>query len=222
MKLLSQNYYFPRIRKKVEYYISKCQNCQLNKYTMYTPYRHIQYTKIVDYSWQNIIMDFIVKLPKSEDSITNTKYDSILIIVNKLTKYTHLISYNKKFTAKQTAWVVLDRVIRYHRISEIITLDKDRIFTSNFWQILMTEIKTKLKLLTVYHPQTDGQTERTNQTLEIYLQHYMNHSQKNWVQLLPIAQLALNNRTATVIKESVFYTNFGHHSNLFNTLRNSP
>ena len=77
-------------------------------------------------------MDFIVKLPKSEDSVTGTKYDSILIVVDKLTKYTHLISYNKKFTAKQTAWIVLDKVIRHHGIPETIISDRDRIFISNF------------------------------------------------------------------------------------------
>ena len=77
-------------------------------------------------------MDFIVKLSKSKDLITNIKYDSILIIINKLTKYMYLISYNEKFTAKQITWVVLDRVIRHHGISEIIMLDRDRIFISNF------------------------------------------------------------------------------------------
>ena len=77
-------------------------------------------------------MDFIVKLLKSEDSITNTKYNSILVVVDKLTKYTHLISYNKKFIIKQTIWVILDKVIRYHRISETIILDRDKIFINNF------------------------------------------------------------------------------------------
>ena len=59
-----------------------------------------------------------------------------------------------------------------------------------------------------------------NQTLEIYLRYYMNHSQKNWIQLLLMTQLTLNNRIITVIGKLVFYTNFGHHSNLFNTSKN--
>ena len=162
-----------------------------------------------------------MKLLKSEDSATDAKYDSILMIVDKLTKYTYLISYNEKFTAKQIVWIVLDRVIRHHGILETITLDRDRIFTSNFWQTLMAEIGTKIKLSTAYYPQTDEQTERTNQTLKIYLRYYMNHSQKNWIQLLPMAQLTLNNKTLTVTGKSVFYTNFGRHSNLFNVLRKS-
>ena len=222
VELLSRNYYFPGIRKKVEQYINKCQNYQLNKHITHVSYKYIQYAKIADYLWQNITMDFIVKFLKLEDSATGTKYNSILVIVDKLTKYAHLIPYNEEFTAKQTAWIVLNRIIWHHGIPEIITLDRDRIFTSNFWQTLMAEIRTKLKLSIVYHPQTDGQTKRTNQTLKIYLRHYINHSQKNWIQLLSMAQLILNNRTVTATEESAFYTNFDRHPNLFNTLRKSP
>ena len=107
-------------------------------------------------------MDFIVKLPKSEDISTGVRYNSILVVVDKLTKYTHLISYKEDFTAKQTVYVVLDRVIRYHRILESITLDRNKIFKSNFWKTLMTKIGTKMKLLITYHPQTNKQIERMN------------------------------------------------------------
>ena len=77
-------------------------------------------------------MDFIIKFPKSEDLVINIKYDNILVIVNKLIKYTYLILYNEKFTAKQITQIVLDRVIQYYRISEIIISDRDRIFINNF------------------------------------------------------------------------------------------
>ena len=78
-------------------------------------------------------MDFIVKLPKSENSAIGTKYNSILVIVDKFTKYAYLILYNNKFTVKQITQVILDRIIRYYGILETITLDKDKIFISNFW-----------------------------------------------------------------------------------------
>ena len=132
VELLSQNYYFPGIRKEVECYVSKCQDYQLNKYIIYTLYRYVQYVKITNYLWQNIIMDFIVKLPKSKDISIGVKYNSILVVVDKLIKYAHLISCNKGFIAKQTVCVVLDRVIRYHGIPENITSDRDKIFRSNF------------------------------------------------------------------------------------------
>ena len=81
-------------------------------------------------------------------------------------------------------------------------------FISKFWKIIMTEIGTKIKLLIAYHPQIDGQMERTNQSLETYLRYYINYSQKNQVQLLLITQLILNNKTATLIGQSLFYANY--------------
>ena len=100
VELLSQNYYFLRMRREIEYYVSKCWDYQLNKYLIYTFYRYIRYIKITDYSWQNIIIDFIVKFPKLEDLMTDIIYNNILVVVNKFTKYAHLIPYKKKFTAK--------------------------------------------------------------------------------------------------------------------------
>ena len=99
---------------------------------MYTLYRYIQYIKIADYLQQNIIINFIIKLPKSEDISTRIKYNSILVIVDKFTKYTHLIFYKKESTTKQMIYVVLDRVVKYYGIPENIMLDRDKIFKSNF------------------------------------------------------------------------------------------
>ena len=121
-------------------------------------------------------MDFIVKLPKSEDINIRVKYNNILVIVDKFTKYIYLILCKKEFTAKQTTYIILNRVIRYHGIPKSITSDRNKIFKSNFWRTLMTEIGTKVKLSTTYYPQTDEQTEKTNQTLKTYLQHYVNHN----------------------------------------------
>ena len=117
-----------------------------------------------------------MKLLKSEDVSTGVKYDSILVVVDKLTKYIYLILCSEEFTVKQTVCVVLDRVIRYHGILENIMSDRDKIFKNNFWKTLMAEIGTKIILLIVYYSQMDGQTERTNQTLETYLRYYVNHS----------------------------------------------
>ena len=126
-------------------------------------------------------MDFIVKLPKSEDISTEMRYDNILVVVDKLTKYVHLIPYKEDFIVKQTTYIILDKVMRYHGILESIMSDRDKIFRSNFWKMLMAEIGTKIKLSTAYYSQTDRQTERTNQTLETYLRHYVNYSQGNWI-----------------------------------------
>ena len=77
------------------------------------------------------------------------------MIIDKFTKYIHLILYNKGFTAKQTAYIILDRIIRYHGIPESIISDRDKIFKSNFWKTLILEIDTKIKLLIIYYSQID-------------------------------------------------------------------
>ena len=98
--------------------------------------------------------------------------------------------------------LVLDRLIRHHGIPESFITDRDKLFTSNFWKFLMGQIGIKHKLSTAFHPETDDQTERTNQSLEAYLRHYVNYAQNNWVSLLPMAQLALNNNASETTRES--------------------
>ena len=79
----------------------------------------------------------------------------------------------------------------------------------------MTVIKTKLKLSTAYHPETNGQIKRVNQTLKAYLRHYINNKQDNWISLLPLAQFTYNNQFSVTTDMMLFFTNFGRHLNLF-------
>ena len=160
-------------------------------------------------------MDFIVKLPKSKDPVTDLPYDSILVIVNRLTKYLHFIPCNETIAAKQLGYLVIDRLVRNHRLLTTFITDRDKLFTSNYWKTLVTAIGIKHKLSIAFHPQTDGQTKRINQSLEAYLRHYINYTQDNWVLLLLMAQIALNNNASEVTRVIPFYANFGKHLNLF-------
>ncbi|CAD0056184.1 unnamed protein product [Aureobasidium pullulans] len=168
--------------------------------------------------WDEVTMDFITGL-RSLNSAGRSKlcqqYDSILVMVDRLTKYTHFIPCMKSITAEELAHLVLDRLIRYHGIPKSFITDRDKLFTSNYWKTLVSVMGIKHKLSTAYHPQTDGQTERANQTLEAYLRHYVSYAQDNWVLYLPMAQLALNNQISATTGVSPFYANFGKHPNLF-------
>ena len=90
-ELFSRNYYFPGIKKEIKRYINKYSDCQQNKHNIHAPYRYIQFAEIAEYPWQEITIDFIMKLPKSENHTTGISYDSILVVVDKLTKYLYLI-----------------------------------------------------------------------------------------------------------------------------------
>jgi hypothetical protein len=99
-------------------------------------------------------MAFIEKLPKSEG------YDTILVVVDRFSKYAHFMALKQPFTAAQVAQVLLDQVVKLHGLPKSIGSDRDRIFTSAFWTQLFKLLGTKLNLSTAYHPQTDGQSER--------------------------------------------------------------
>ena len=77
-------------------------------------------------------MNFIIKLPKSTNSATGDRYDSILIMIDRLTKYSHIVACKEKFTAEQLKYIVLNRLIRYHDILKELTSDRDKLFTSNY------------------------------------------------------------------------------------------
>ena len=96
-------------------------------------------------------MDFVVKLPKSKDPVTQDAFDSIIVIVDKLTKYTIIVPFKESYKADQLAFVLLDRLIRDYSISKSITSDRDKLFISNYWKTLIAAIGTKLRISTVYY-----------------------------------------------------------------------
>lgn len=215
VELIQRNFTFPHMKQKVTNYIKQCLKCQQNKAERHAKYGHIQFIDPPDKPWDEITMDFITKLPGSVDEPTGNRYDSIFVVVDRLTKYTHFIPYNEDFTVQSLAKIFVDRIIRYHGIPKSIISDRDKLFTSAFWKTLIATLGIKLKLSTAFHPTTDGQTERMNQTLEVYLRHYVNHAQDNWVSLLPMAQVALNNAYTDSTGTSPFFANFGKDPNLF-------
>ena len=156
MELIRRNYNAPRLRPKVEQYIKEYIKCQQNKSARYKPYRNIQFAPVPKTPWDDVTIDFITKLLKSKDPTTAEVYNAIIVIVDRLTKYTIMLPFKEKYNAKQLAFVLLDRLIRDYGIPKLITSDRDKLFTSNYWKTLLGMIRIKLRMSTVYHPQTDG------------------------------------------------------------------
>ena len=215
MELIKRHYEFPNMKDKVSKFIKNCVSCQQNKHSTHAKYGEAQAMEPPTAPWTNITMDFVTQLPTSKDPVTGYAYDSIFVVVDRFTKYAEMIPFRHSYTAEQLARVFLDRIIRHHGIPESIISDRDKLFTSNYWTTLMAAIGTKKKLSTAYHPQTDGQTERTNQTMETYLRMYSNQQQNNWVSLLPMAQIAYNNKLSEATGTTPFLANHGRHPNLF-------
>ena len=109
------------------------------------------------------------------------------------------------------AEVIIDVVVRHHGLPDSITTDRGAIFTSKFWSSLCYFLSIKRRLSTAFHPQTDGQTERQNSTMEAYLRAFVNFEQNDWARLLPMAEFAYNNAKNASTGHTPFELNCGYH-----------
>jgi len=107
------------------------------------------------------------------------KFNSILTIVDRLIKYTMFISFRETTTASVLMYTILQKLINNHRLSKEFIIDRDKLFTSKFWEMLTAELRINHKMLTAYHSQMNGQRKQMNQTVETYLRHYVNENQNN-------------------------------------------
>ena len=153
-------------------------------------------------------MDFIDQLPLSNG------FDSILVIVDRLTKMALFIETTTTVTSEGLAVLFLKHVFAKQGTPRDIVSDRGNKFTSNFWTTLSTSLNITQNLSTAYHPETDGQTERINQIVDTYLRHFINYDQDNWTQHLPLAEFAYNNATHSSTTVSPFFANKGFHPTL--------
>jgi transposase InsO family protein len=155
------------------------------------PYGELQPLPAPTRGWAHITMDFVTDLPPTKTS--HGVFDSILVVVDRLTKLAHYIPTRKKLTAQGLAEIIYREIVGKHGVPESIVTDRGSLFTSDFWTALCFYLRIRRRLSTAFHPQTDGQTERQNQTLEQYLRAYTNWQQDDWGMLLLMAELSYNN-----------------------------
>ena len=162
--------------------------------------------------WQKVIMNFItdLSLSKCRDCI----YNAILVIVNCYIKMTQYISTVKTVTAVQLTDLFYEKIVCCFKTLREVMSDWDSVFTSVFWSDLCYHMKMKCRLSTVFHSQTDEQTEYQNQTLKHYIRCYCSDEQDNWASLLSLTEFAYQNRTQTSIECSLFYAIYSYHSTI--------
>ena len=142
------------MKRDIVDFVAQCPNCQQVKYEHQRPGGTLQRMPILEWKWERIAMDFVVGFPK-----TLGNFDSIWVIVDRLTKSAHFIPV-------KLAKLYISEVVRLHGVPFSIISDRGTQFTSMFWKTLHAELGTRLDLSTAFHPQTDGQSERTIQVLE--------------------------------------------------------
>ncbi|KAD4385317.1 hypothetical protein E3N88_25485 [Mikania micrantha] len=152
------------------------------------PYGKLQPLEIPLWKWEHITMDLITKLPK-----TRKGYDTIWVIVDRLTKSAHFLPIRESYSSEKMAETYVREIVSRHGVPVTIVSDRDTRFTSHFWRNFQEELGTKLLISTAYHPQTDGQSERTIQTLEDMLRACIIDFGGSWDDYLPLAEFSYNN-----------------------------
>ncbi|GKD23177.1 putative reverse transcriptase domain-containing protein, partial [Tanacetum coccineum] len=158
---LKKLYWWPNIKAIITEYVSKCLTCSRVKAECQKPSDLLVQPKILMWKWERITMDFIKKLPK-----TSNEHDTIWVIVDLLTKSAHFIPTQEADSMETLIRLYIKEIVFRHSVPISIISDRDSHFTSRFWQSLQSALGTQLDMSTAYHPETDGQSERTIQTLE--------------------------------------------------------
>ena len=212
LELLARKYHWPGINTYVKSYVDTCEVCQRTKAPRHRPYGSLQSLPQPDGPWKEITMDFITGLPPSKHN--GHVYDACLVVVDRYTKMVLYIPVTKKINAIDLAEILFEKIVLVFGAPNGIVSDRGSVFTSAYWSAICFHLKTKRRLSTAFHPQTDGQTERQNQTLEHYLRVYCCDEQSNWVQLLPLAQFAYQNSTHSALGCSPFFAMYGYNPEL--------
>ncbi|KAL2253797.1 UNVERIFIED_CONTAM: Retrovirus-related Pol polyprotein from transposon [Sesamum indicum] len=197
-------FYWPTMKTDVQEWVKGCEIYQRAKHEN-NPYPGLlQPLPVPEQAWSCVSMDFIEGLPNSEGK------DSILVVVDRLTKYSHFISLKHPYTATSIVKVFFDNIYKLHGLPVSIISDRDKVFTSRFWRELFTLSGVSLDMSSSYHPQTDGQTERVNQCLENYLRCMCLQKPKKWAQWLTLAELWFNTNYHTGLKATPFQALYGY------------
>ncbi|KAJ9544814.1 hypothetical protein OSB04_024521 [Centaurea solstitialis] len=185
---LRTGYWWPGMKRDVARYVESCLTCLKVKAEHQKPHGRMQPLEIPEWKWENITMDLITKLPK-----TPRKFDAIWVIVDRLTKSALFLAIRESSTAEQLAETYVKEVVLRNGVPVSIISDRDVRFTSRFWERFHSELGTRLHFSTAYHPQTDGQSERTIQTLEDMLRACVLDFGGSWDTYLPLAEFSYNN-----------------------------
>ncbi|GJX60427.1 putative reverse transcriptase domain-containing protein [Tanacetum coccineum] len=197
-------YWWPNMKANIATYVSKCLTCAKFKGEHQRPLGLLVQPDIPQWKWDNITMDFITKLPKSSQG-----YDTIWVIVDQLTKSAIFVPMRETDPMDKLARMYLKEVVTRHGIPLSIICDRDPRFASNFWRSLQNALGTSLDMSTAYHPQTDGQSERTIQTLEDMLRAYIIDFGKGWVNHFPLVEFSYNISYHASIKATPFKALYG-------------
>ena len=208
VSIISRRFYWPGLSQDVRRFVRNCDGCGSKKPWRERKWGLLKPLPIPERIWRDISMDFITGLPPS-DGCTDC-----MVITDRLGKgviFEALPNTETETVAKRFIYCFY----RYHGLPEAITSDRGRQFVGHLWRRICQLARINQRLSSSYHPETDGGTERMNQTLEEYLRLFCSYAQNDWAPRLPSAELAINNRDTTSTGVSPFFLSHGYHMDPF-------
>ncbi|GJY56686.1 putative reverse transcriptase domain-containing protein [Tanacetum coccineum] len=201
---LKDRYWWHGMKKDIAKYVSKCLTCLKVKAEHQRPSGLLQQPEIPVWKWEGIAMDFVTKLPR-----TSSGHDTIWVIVDRLTKSAHFLPMREDYKMERLARLYLNEIVARHGVPISIISDRDSRFTSRFWQSMQEALGTRLDMSTAYHPQTDGQSERTIQTLEDMLRACVLDFRGSWDVHLLLVEFSYNNSYHSSVRCAPFEALYG-------------
>ena len=185
-------------------FVSKCLTCQQMKAEHQRPAGLLQPLPIAKWKWEYVTVDFVVGLPR-----TQRGSDANWVVIDRLTKSDHFIPMRVRDSVDHLADLYIRDIVRLHGVPVTIVSDRDPRFTARLWQSLQSALGTKLTFSTAYHPQTDGQSERTIQILEDMLRGCVLDFSRTWERYLLLVEFAYNNSFQSSIGMAPFEALYG-------------
>ena len=201
---LRRQFWWSGMKRDVANFVSKCLTCQQVKAEHQRPAGELQPLPVAEWKWENVTMDFVTGLPRSPRG-----HDAVWVIVDRLTKTAHFLPIRVTDSIEALSRLYIREIIRLHGIPVSIVSDRDPRFTARFWQGLQSALGTKLLFSTAYHPQTDGQSERTIQVLEDMLRACVLDFRGSWEDHLPLVEFAYNNSYQSSIEMAPYEALYG-------------
>jgi transposase InsO family protein len=201
---LKATYWWHGMKRNVAEYVALCDTCQRVKAKHQRLVGLLQPLQVPEWKWEEIVMDFIVGLPR-----TQSGYDSIWVIVDRLTKVAHFIPVKTTYSGPQLAELYISRIACLHGVPKKIVSDRGTQFTLKFWERLHETLDTQLRFSSAYHPQTDGQTKRVNQILEDMLRACDLQYGRSWDKSLSYAEFSYDNNYQESLKMAPFEMLYG-------------
>lgn len=193
----------------VRMFIKHCDCCQRNKNNTRLPYGLLQPNPIPSQNWSSVSMDFITKLPQ-----TKSGHTAIFVVVDRLSKMCKIVPTYNTVTAQEVAKLFHDKVFCSFGMPDEFISDRDSKFTSTFWKALCKLLQVQSKMSTSFHPETDGQTERYNRTIQQVIRTSLTTEYPEWDDHLHLVEFVINNSYQESVKNTPFFLNYGRHPHI--------